>query len=251
MRTIDAIALIMKQEGIEYLSPALHQLIKEIQPPLIKAMSDLTAAYTIRRLALQERDEKDKALSKHVADFWSGARRRAERAGKPGAMNFFRMPLDGGRPPSGKARENVDLALAMIDGDTKAVENGFLPLQFPSAEELGVLASETAQACDLVERREQAYQAVQDELRVLRKKVDQLLRDVAQFMRYSLSRQDASGQRRTMRRYGFVFEGTGVEEVLIPDPESDIPEDKGNPDPEPSDQSESVAAQAAADPNPM
>ena len=96
-------------------------------------------------------------------------------------------------------------ATLVVEGDAKAVADGYPPVTSPSAAEVqAVLATAIAESND-VPLADAAYDEAQAAVDALRGKADSLIKAVRAAIIYSTYEMDPPSQRRVLRHYGSVY----------------------------------------------
>lgn len=201
--------------GNHYLEPAT---VAEIKPLLADYLDRLLAAQQKKSVYFKEVREKNEAIDRlilYVRDFWQGLKRRGKRTGEPNeVLTYYHLNSSGANPRPVSAREWLDLARRLIDGDSVAVAAGYPAMTNPSAAEVDAVL-QTAQAeYDQIAMADREYDQAQEHLAEIRARADALIKEVITELRYHLRKFDRPSQRRIMQTYGVVFKKVANVEVV-------------------------------------
>ncbi len=192
--------------GNAYVSQATLDAIAASLPQfetVINAVSDKLGSRT------KETHERAAAIEKiktYTRDMWAVIKRRALRLEQPAAvLQFYQLPLDGVTPSPTTYEEWLALAAQVVQGDADAVAAGYPPALDPSAADLAAVLESTRAEVKDVAMADRAYDEAQKAVAALRPQADELITDVVAELRFTLRKQEASNQRRTMRTYGAHF----------------------------------------------
>lgn len=156
-------------------------------------------------------------LTRYVRDFWAVLGRRMVRREEPAHLRLhYGLPIEGDRPNPSTRDAWLKLAQQVVDGDAKAVKEGFAPMLNPSATEVGEVLAEARKELADVAPADRALDEAETAVAEARPKADELIDDIMADLRYHLRKLDPPSQRRIMRGYGARFISLPGEE---PDPE--------------------------------
>lgn len=207
--------------GYFYLSRETFDNLTEFAPVYEARMNKINALFSRRSKEIEESSEAFDKMKTCMRDMWEVLRRRVNRMNQPAqVLTFYELPLDGITPKPTTYDEWYSLAAKMVDGDAKAVEAGYPPMNNPSAQELKEDLEEARKERDDISGADRAYDKAQEGVEELRAKADELISDVIDDLRYFLRKMDDASQRRIMRSYGVVFR------YLKGEPEDEMPEEE-------------------------
>jgi hypothetical protein len=157
----------------------------------------------------REVSEKQKALTElnmWTRDFWEVLRRRTVRLDHPvQVLTHYQLPLNGITPKLSKEKDMLEIAQRVVDGEATAVAEGYPPMANPSAVELKRILDKAWKEVNDVPKADEAYDNAQEEIADLRNEVDELIRDIYDYMGFNLRKKDPASRRRIMQNYGFSF----------------------------------------------
>lgn len=196
--------------------------IQELWDGLEQIQIKIQAAKGVRVDGMETRDKQMDRLIRCVRDFRNVLERRNLRDELPKKVSTFY--LQASLPHISDFRGWVFQAWALLDGETRAVEAGFPPMENPSAQNLAQRLEGAAEACNQVDEAERSLVRAQDEMDAVRRDSEQMIRDIAAVFRIKLNGMPAAKQRRIMRSYGFSFstDGPALEDTVEPDYEPDF-----------------------------
>jgi hypothetical protein len=208
--------------GNQYLSDMLVHAIEEFIPQFEKRLQSINSYLSRRSVEIMESRETFRTLMIYVRDMWNVLKRRVKRLNQPASvLNFYGLPQNGHAPnPTSKDMWFV-LADKLIKGDELAVKAGYPAMSNPSAEELKEILEQALSEMRDVSSADREYDNVQAELEELRRRADELVKEVMAELRFHLRHFDRPSQRRIMRSYGVVFryrQGEAGEEETEEDP---------------------------------
>ena len=207
--------------GNYYLARETFDNLTDFAPVFENALNQTNVLLSRRSKETRESSEAFDKMETGVRDTWEVLRRRVNRNDEPAhVLTYYELPLDGITPKPTTKDEWYALAASMIDGDAKAVEAGYPPMQNPSAEDLKELLDKARAEKNDVSDADRQYDKAQEDVEELRAKADELISDVIDDLRYFLRKKDEPSQRRIMRSYGVTFK------YLQGEPEDEMPEEE-------------------------
>ncbi len=204
-----------------YVSRETFDNLTKFIPVFEKRINEINALLSKRSKEVHESSEAFSKMETCIRDMWEVLRRRVNREDQPAqVLTYYALTLDGLTPKPTTYDQWYTLAGKMVDGDAKAVADGYPPMQNPSAEDLkGALEKARADRDDISEA-DRAYDRAQEGVEEMRVKADELINDVMDDLRYFLRKMDKASQRRIMRSYGVVFR------YFKGEPEDEMPEEE-------------------------
>jgi hypothetical protein len=153
-----------------------------------------------------------------VRDFFEVLKRRTYRLDHPvEVLRLYNLTLTADLPSLKSEADYLDAAVKIVTGDRDAVEDGYPAMQNPSAEEIEVQLRNTRKEIGDLAPADRVLNKVQKDLSDMREPVDELIRDIADYLQFALRKKTASNARRTIRTYGFKYrylQGEPVEDVV-------------------------------------
>jgi len=159
-----------------------------------------------RQKEVREKNESIDALNIYVRDFFEVLKRRTNRMNQPAeVLRFYDITLSGELPDARREADLIKVAENIIFGETKAQEAGYKAMQNPSASEIQRHLDNAKREIGDVAPADREFNQVQQDLTDMRDEVDDMIHEIADYIQFSLRKQEASKQRRFMRTYGFEY----------------------------------------------
>ncbi|RUT79957.1 hypothetical protein [Ancylomarina longa] len=159
-----------------------------------------------RQKEVREKNESIDVLRTFVRDFFEVLKRRTYRMSQPAeVLRFFNITLSGDLPDIRKDADLIKAAENIILGDGEAVKAGYKAMQNPSAAEIQRHLDNAKREIGDVAPADREFNQVQQALTDMRDEVDDMIHEIADYIQFSLRKQEASKQRRFMRTYGFEY----------------------------------------------
>ena len=220
--------------GQTYVVPVQMETI--IQTFLIDYRPAVDLVLEMRGKRGKEVGEKTTAVSKlarYVRDFWEVLERRIEREELNRGLFIEYNQLRSGENPDGRSLQDwLNQSEYIINGEARAVADGFAPMANPSVAEIVTMRDAAiAEAAD-VDLAQSKLGKAQLELDALRSEADRLIRVMNAQLNITMYGMDSDTVRGIKERYGFTFydrETAVVEEPLAetggldPAPEEEPP----------------------------
>ena len=216
MSTLDkaeARALADQEQSKETLSSEIRDRVFDLAGPFAAQTSELAKAYSLRRKLVEVVRDQTAEVSLCVRHGWTSLENFRERRHLDGGfMEHYRLPGDGGRPKVVGPDRWVQVGKGMVKGDAEAAAAGYPTMQNPSAAELAEFLDGLKEAILAADQADHAYQMVQKTSQAMRERVDALIQDMSEYLRFVFINETASARRRQMRKFGFRFVGVGAAE---------------------------------------
>jgi len=203
--------------GRNYVQQATLDAIAAFIPDFQTAHNRVLAASEDKMKEVREKGESLTILEKYCRDTWENVRRRKERMNHPPEiLAYYGLPLDGISPHPDSATAWLDIAQAIIDGDGRAVADGYPTILSPSVAEIqAVLDTANAEYADfaMADRTHDEALAAQAKLRPTG---EEFADDVYEQLMFNTRKMDKPSQRRIARTYGYKYDyspGEPPEEV--------------------------------------
>ena len=208
--------------GNNYLSEVLTLQINETITGFDSSYSQYNQKLSVRQKEVREKNEAITRLGVFVRDFYEVLKRRAYRNNEPAeVLRFYNLPLSGEIPLMHKDDDYTAAALSIVTGDARAVEAGYPAMLNPTATEVNEKLTAALKEKNDVAPADRELDTVQKEMELKRAETDELIREIADTLRFALRKSSDSNQRRTIRTYGFEYsylqgetvdeDGSGVE----------------------------------------
>ncbi len=198
------------------------KLLREAEELRLKFQTvyDLSNSSLSARLKeVREKNESFVELNVLVRDFFEGLKRRTHRMDHPAEVfRFYNITLDGELPPFSKDQDLVAAAENILLGEQKALEAGYPAMGNPSAEDVALALESAKKEFGEITPADRAVNKVQKDLAEVREPVDEIIREIAANIQFSMRNETASNVRRFMRTYGFEYrylQGEPVDEELV------------------------------------
>jgi len=181
-------------------------------------LSAISGLLSQRSKEVSEKKEALTALSMYLRDFWEVLRRRTVRLDHPAqVLSHYQLPLTGTTPKLNREKDMLEIARRVIEGEVTAVGEGYPAMINPSVAELQTVLDKAWKEVGDVPVADDAYDKEQENIAEMRSEVDELIRDIYDYMKFNLRKKDAASQRRILQNFGFNFrylKGEPVEEVV-------------------------------------
>lgn len=178
----------------------------ELLPLFNDKLSDVNSLLSHRSKEVAEKQDALLRLNTWLRDFWEVLRRRTNRLDQPAqVLTFYQLPLDGITPKLSKEKDLLEIAQRVVDGDMAAIEAGYPAMVNPSAGELKEVLDKAWKEVNDVPAADKAYDQAQESIAGLRAEVDELIRDIYDYMNFNLRKKDVASRRRILQNYGFSF----------------------------------------------
>ena len=209
-----------KLDGRSYVIPAsletTMQTFLTSYAPAVKAVAD---GYGKRGREVDEKTTAVAALERYVRDFWEVLERRIVREELPRGLFMEYQQLRSGENPDGRSLEDwLTRSQDIIDGEARAVADGFAPMANPSAAEVAAKRDAArAEAID-VGRADSALDSAQHTLDALTAEADKLIRLMNAQLEITMYDLSAEDKRHVKERYGFTYydQETAIDEEEKP-----------------------------------
>lgn len=207
--------------GNYYVSRETFDNLTKFIPVFEKGINEINALLSKRSKEVNESSEAFSKMETCTRDMWEVLRRRVNREDQPAqVLTYYELPLDGLTPKPTTYDQWYTLAGKMVDGDAKAVADGYPPMQNPSAQDLKEALEKARAERNDISDADRNYDRAQEEVEEMRIKADELITDVMDDLRYFLRKMYKESQRRIMRTYGVIFR------YLKGEPEDEMPEEE-------------------------
>ncbi|RKD98506.1 hypothetical protein [Marinifilum flexuosum] len=177
------------------------------------------ASLSTKSKEVREKQECFSNLDLYVRDFFDVLKRRTIRLEHPAEiLRFYNVAINGELPDFRKDEDLLKTGENIVKGDANAIAAGFPAMANPSAEELGVVLTAAKKEMAEIVPADRAYEMVQKELGEMRMPIDELIREIADYIQFAGRRDNPSNVRRTMRTYGFEYrylKNEPVEEDIV------------------------------------
>ncbi|WP_421919462.1 hypothetical protein [Marinifilum sp.] len=194
----------------------LKSTLTDFKSVYLKGSSLLTE----RHREVREKNESMDRVERYVRDFYEVLKRRTYRLEhKADIFGLYNISFNGDIPDIKTERKLLNAAEHIISGEAKAVEKGFPAMENPTAAEVETELLNARKELKDVGPADSSYQEVQFEISQMREPVDELIREVAEYLHFNLRKKSSSTTRRVMRSYGFKYRYLKNEPV-----EEDLPE---------------------------
>lgn len=196
-------------------------------------VDQVTAAYGARIRAVEEEDRQLFSLAEAISNFYTGIINRTQVMGHSReVLEQYRLPSDNGRPLLAEKRDALEVAQRILRGETQAVAMGYPATTLPAATDLQPLVDSAKAAGENVDDTNLTLSGIRIQMQAQRKIIDDLISEIAEYLRYSLRTEAAPTRRSIMRAFGFRFRGDGTS-IGTGDGQGETP--TGDPTTEPSD----------------
>jgi len=191
-------------------------------------------AYSLRRNAVAKHEERVSELNSANSDFYATLERRSRRLKEPpGVIDFYKAPVDRGRPRGTTQKRVLQLAQDILEGEPQAVAHNFPAMTNPSAEEIQKFLDKATETALTLTQADRNYQEAQQEIQAITVRVDIIAGDLYRAFQTATHELTGSARRRLMRRYGFTFVQEGKDlEVPVEEEENKPPVAEESPNPE-------------------
>lgn len=160
-----------------------------------------------RIAATREHNEAKDHLTLCVKHGLSVIRNRVKRLNQSDSvLILYGLELSGQLPIFGAKLDVFTFAEHMIEGDKKAVEQGYAPMVCPDATEIEEALDIALEKRAQLHSADRTYDMYTEGMAELRAQADELINDVLSDLRFNLRKMDKPSARRIMRTYGVVFE---------------------------------------------
>ncbi|PXY02164.1 hypothetical protein DF185_05835 [Marinifilum breve] len=165
------------------------------------------ASLSTKSKEVREKQECFSKLDLYVRDFFDVLKRRTIRLEHPAEiLRFYNVAINGELPDFRKDEDLLKTSENIVKGDVNAIAAGFPAMANPSAEEIGdVLTASQKEMAEIVPA-DRAYEMVQKELDQMREPIDDLIREIADYIQFAVRKDKSSNVRRKMRTYGFRYQ---------------------------------------------
>jgi len=198
----------------ENLVTALGEMSAEFRAISTESNSSMSA----KQKETREKNESKHVLEVVVRDFFEVVKRRTFRSEHPvEVLRFYNMTSNADLPSLKSEAEILDAAVEIVTGDRNAVKAGYPPMQNPTADEVETQLILTRKEISDMAPADRALNKVQKDLRDMRDPVDEMIRDIADYLQFALRKETASNARRIIRTYGFKYrylQGEPIEESV-------------------------------------
>ncbi len=190
----------------------------ELLPQFNQQLSGVNSLLSQRSKEVSEKQAALAALSAWLRDFWEVLRRRTVRLNHPAqVLTYYQLPLDGITPKLSKEKDMLEIARRVIDGDAAAVAEGYPAMVNPSAAELKEVLDKAWKEVNDVPPADEGYDKAQESIAEMRGEVDELIRDIYDYLNFILRKKEDASRRRILQNYGFSFRylsGEPTDEVV-------------------------------------
>ena len=170
------------------------------------AYDNAEAALSQRKIETAESAAAMSRLEMFIRHIWTAVYNRAQRDGlSVGVLGYYKMDNDGGRPKPSSREEWLGLGSSIVEGDAKAVANGFPLAVNPSALELQAALDAAVAESNDVPIADDVYDEAQAAVATLRPAADALIKRTRAELTFSTYEMDAASQRRVMRNHGATY----------------------------------------------
>ncbi len=192
--------------NLNYISQETIDRVKLITPEFETQINSVKSNLTNRSKQVDEKNSAVNLLQIYIRDMWSSVRRKVVRENLPAQLLMnYSINLDGSIKKNLTGGTILTVAAQMIEGDKKAVADGYNPISNPSAEELeNVLEAAKKETADVSEA-DRSYDKEQDKLSTIRAEIDDIIDDIIAELKFNLRKMDSSSKRRIMRSYGAEY----------------------------------------------
>ncbi|WP_282013983.1 hypothetical protein [Marinifilum flexuosum] len=165
------------------------------------------ASLSTKSKEVREKQECFSKLDLYVRDFFDVLKRRTIRLEHPAEiLRFYNVAINGELPDFRKDEDLLKTSENIVKGDANAIAAGFPAMANPSAEEIGVVLTAAKKEMAEIVPADRAYEMVQKELDQMREPIDDLIRDIADYIQFAGRKDKTSNVRRKMRTYGFRYQ---------------------------------------------
>ncbi len=191
---------------------------KEVSPLFDQKLGGINSLLSQRSKEVSEKQESLDDLNMWLRDFWEVLRRRTIRLDHPvQLLTHYQLPLNGVTPQLSKAKDMLEITRRVIEGEVAAVAQGYPAMVNPSVAELQTVLDKAWKEVNDVPVADEAYDKAQEEIAGMRNEIDELIRDIYDYMNFNLRKKDPGSRRRIMQNFGFTFrylKGEPVDEVV-------------------------------------
>lgn len=179
---------------------------KVLLPEFDQKLSVVSSLLSQRSKEVSEKQESLGGLCMWLRDFWEVLRRRTVRLDHPAqVLTHYQLPLNGITPVLTREKDMLEIAQRVVDGETTAVAAGYPPMVNPSAAELKQVLDKAWKEVKDVPQADEAYDQGQEEIAEMRRKMDEIIKDIYDYMNFNLRKKDEGSRRRILQNYGFNF----------------------------------------------
>nr|WP_319400010.1 hypothetical protein [uncultured Carboxylicivirga sp.] len=188
-------------------------------PQFDQKLSVVNSLLSQRSKEVSEKQVSLDALNVWLRDFWEVLRRRTSRLNHSAqVLTHYYLPLSGATPELSKQKDMLDIAQRVVDGDATAVLAGYPAMINPSASELKEVLDKAWKEVGDVPMADEVYDKAQEEIAGLRVQMDDIIREIYEYLNFNLRKKDAASKRRILQNYGFTYR------YLKDEPAGDKPE---------------------------
>ncbi len=207
---LDNIVLTGNQDnaaGNNYVQQATLDEIAVYLPDFKSAESTVKEKSEDKMKEVREKSEGIRFLEINCRDMWAGVKRRKTRMGHPDEiLTYYGLPLDGKIPQIDAPGEWLKTAADMIEGDARAVADGFPTMLNPSATEMQEALDKAKDEFDDFAMADREHDQAQAAVAALRPQADEFINEVYDQLTFALRKMDNPSQRRVIRTYGYKYE---------------------------------------------
>ncbi|BAX82210.1 hypothetical protein [Labilibaculum antarcticum] len=205
--------------GTSFIPPKLLREAEELKLKFRTVYDLSNSSLSVRQKEVREKNETFVKLEVVVRDFFDGLRRRTYRMDHPAeVLRYYNITAGGELPTFSKDMDLVTAAENILLGEQKAVEAGYPAMSNPSAEEVALALESAKKEFDEIAPADRAVNKVQKDLAEVREPVDEMIKEIAAYIQFSMRNETTSNVRRFMRTYGFEYrylQGEPVDEELV------------------------------------
>lgn len=179
---------------------------KTITPIFSEKLGKINSILSQRSIEIDQKQEALDDLNTWLRDFWEVLRRRTMRLDHPPqVLTHYQLPLNGLTPKLSREKDMLEITQRVIDGEATAVEQGYPAMLNPTAAELQTVLDKAWKEVNDVPLADEAYDKAQEDIADLRSEVDELIRDIYDYLSFNLRKKEGASRRRIMQNYGFTF----------------------------------------------
>ena len=199
-------ALKDQEAGNVYLDPVTLELIRQFMETYGGDLINLASMLALKGRELREKNVAIKDFEVAVRDFCAVLKRMILRRKLPvDVFRYYKMELRGTTPKIKSQKHLLRVAQELIQGDAKAVQNGFEPMVNPGAEEVAQFLEAAEKELSEAQDAASEYDELQKKVAAMRPEANRLISDAVGELRFFLRRKNPVSRRRIMRNYGVEF----------------------------------------------